>query len=57
MAQSEHVRFIDDQTVFKATARYDGRPVFGEAFVAIGIGAAPVMTATFAPDKANEAGE
>lgn len=55
MAQSEHVRFIDDQTVFKATARYDGRPVFGEAFVAIGIGAAPVMTATFAPDKANEA--
>lgn len=55
LAQSEHVRFIDDQTVFKATARYDGRPVFGEAFVAIGIGAAPVMTATFAPDKANEA--
>jgi len=53
MAQSEHVRFIEDQTVFKATARYDGRPVFGEAFIAIGLGAAPVMTAEFAPDKAN----
>lgn len=53
MGQSEHVRFIDDQTVFKGTARYDGRPVIGEAFVAIGLGAAPVMTATFAPNKAN----
>ena len=53
LAQSEHVRFLDDQTVFKGTARYDGRPIFGEAFVAIGIGAAPVMTATFAPDTAN----
>ena len=53
LAQSEHVRFLDDQTVFKGTARYDGRPIYGEAFVAIGIGAAPVMTATFAPDNAN----
>lgn len=53
MGQSEHVRFIEDQTVFKGTARYDGRPVFGEAFVAIGLGAAPVMTTTFAPDTAN----
>ena len=26
-----------------------------KSIVAIGIGAAPVMTATFAPDKANEA--
>lgn len=53
MAQSEHVRFIEDQTVFKATARYDGRPVFGEAFIAIGLGAAPTMTAEFAADIAN----
>lgn len=53
MSQSEHVRFIEDETVFKATARYDGAPVFGEAFVAIGLGAAPTMTATFAQDKAN----
>ena len=55
MAQSEHVRFTDDETVFKATARYDGAPVFGEAFVAIGLGTAPTMTATFAPDLANGA--
>ena len=56
VARSEHVRFIDDETVFKATARYDGAPVFGEAFVAIGLGAAPTMTATFARDEANAGG-
>lgn len=54
LGSSEHVRYIEDQTVFKGTARYDGRPVMGDAFVAIGLGAAPTMTATFAPDKANE---
>lgn len=54
MAASEHVRFLDDQTVFKGTARYDGKPVFGEAFGVINIsGAAPTTTAQFAPDKAN----
>lgn len=31
-AQSEHVRFLQNQTVFKATARYDGAPVIREAF-------------------------
>lgn len=35
LAQSEHVRFIEDQTVFKGTARYDGMPVFGEGFVQV----------------------
>lgn len=35
--QSEHVKFIEDQTVFKGTARYDGLPVIAEGFVAIGI--------------------
>lgn len=55
MAQSEHVRFLEDQTVFKGTARYDGMPVFGEAFGAMNIdGKAPTTTATFPPDKANE---
>lgn len=54
-AQSEHVRFIDDQTVFKGTARYDGLPVIAEAFVAIGInGTTPSASGiTFAPDTAN----
>ena len=51
---SEHVQFIEDNTVFKGTARYDGLPVIAEAFVAIGInGATPATTATFAEDTAN----
>lgn len=58
MAQSEHVRFLEDQTVFKGTARYDGIPVIAEAFVAIGIsGTKPTADAvTFTEDSANKAG-
>lgn len=54
-ASSEHVRFTDDQTVFKGTARYDGLPVIAEGFVAIGIaGTTPSASGiTFAPDVAN----
>lgn len=54
-AQSEHARFVEDQTVFKGTARYDGVPVVAEAFVAIGIaGTTPSASGiTFAPDTAN----
>ena len=53
-AQSEHVKFIEDQTVFKGTARYDGKPAIAEGFVAIGIsGATPAATMTFAADTAN----
>lgn len=55
LSQSEHVRFIEDQTVFKGTARYDGLPVFGEAFGLLNIaGKAPTTSMTFAPDKANQ---
>ncbi len=59
LAQSEHVQFIEDNTVFKGTARYDGRPVFGEGFVAINISqevgaTAPAANAvTFTADTAN----
>ena len=53
-ATSEHVRFLQNQTVMKGTARYDGGPAIAEAFVAIGIGAAPTAAAvTFAADTAN----
>jgi HK97 family phage major capsid protein len=53
--RSEHYRFVQDQTVFKATARYDGLPVIAEAFVAIGIGGTtPSASMSFAPDTANE---
>lgn len=55
VAMSEHARFLQDQTVYKATARYDGLPVIPEGFVAIGLeGATPSATAvTFAADTAN----
>lgn len=54
-AQSEHVFFIADQTVFKGTARYDGQPVIAEGFVAIGLeGTTPAANSVaFAPDEAN----
>lgn len=55
--QSKEVRFIEDQTVIKGVARYDGLPVIAEGFVAIGInGTAPTAGAvTFDVDKANAA--
>lgn len=48
-ATSEHVRFLNDQTVFKGTARYDGAPIIREAFAVMGSTTAP----TFASDTAN----
>lgn len=54
IGQSEHVKFLEDQTLFKGTARYDGKPVIAEAFAIMNIaGAAPGMTTTFPDDKAN----
>lgn len=56
LATSEHTRFIEDQTVFKGTARYDGKPVIAEAFAVTNIGnVLPTKTMTFAPGKQNEA--
>ena len=53
-AQSEHVRFLQDQTVFKGTARYDGAPAIAEGFAAIGIkGTTPNAAMTFPTDTAN----
>lgn len=53
-ATSEHVRFIQDQTVLKGTARYDGQPAIAEGFVAIGLnGTTPNATMAFAADSAN----
>lgn len=54
IAMSEHARFVLDQTLYKGTARYDGMPVFGEAFGLMNInGTAPTTSVTFPPDKAN----
>jgi len=53
-AASEHVRFLQNQTVYKGYARYDGAPVFGESFVVININnSSPTTTIPFAPDTAN----
>lgn len=52
--QSEHVRFLQDQTVFKGTARYDGTPVIPEAFAVYGIdGTVPTTSVEFPEDTAN----
>lgn len=52
--QSEHVQFLQDNTVFRATARYDGLPIIPKAFVAINInGEAPTTSMNFAYDYAN----
>lgn len=54
LAASEHVKFIEDQTVFKGTARYDGLPVIAEGFCLINIKNTDATTsATFVPDYAN----
>lgn len=54
-ATSEHVKFLQDRTVMKGTARYDGAPAIAEAFVVIGLGGStPAANAVaFDPDKAN----
>lgn len=46
--KSEHAQFIEDNTVFTAKARYDGKPVFGEGFALFNIfNTAPATTTTF----------
>lgn len=56
-ATSEHVRWIEEQILVKATARYDGKPTNPAAFIIVGLnGVVPATAAasvTFAPDRAN----
>lgn len=53
LAQSEHVRFIEDETVFKGTARYDGQPIDGEGFTVVNYAnVQPTTVIEFAPDSA-----
>ena len=54
-AESEHVFFLQDNTVFKGSARYDGQPVIAEGFIVIGLeNTTPDATSVaFAPDEAN----
>ena len=52
---SEHAFWTADQTGFKGTARYDGKVLINNGFVAIGVNGADAsdMTTTFASDSAN----
>lgn len=53
---SEHVQFIQDNTVFRGKQRADGAPVIAKAFVAMNIANKEVTTVMdFAADKANDA--
>lgn len=53
-AASDLPLFIQDKTVYKGTARYDGQPVEGEAFVAVSYDNTEVTAdMTFAVDYAN----
>ena len=53
--KSEPANFLDDQTVFAGVARYDGRPIAGEAFAAFSLNTTAVSgtAVTFAQDAAN----
>lgn len=54
-ASSDQPLFIQDQTVYKGTARYDGMPVFGEAFVLVNFANTdPTTSQPFASDYAND---
>lgn len=46
-------KFIEDETLFRAKARYDGQPVIAEAFVALAINSASAAGADMAADTAN----
>lgn len=55
VAVSDQYKFVEDQTVFKGTARYDGMPVIADAFIVINIENVDAATiADFKPDRANE---
>lgn len=54
IALSEHAQFIEDNTLFKGTSRWDGLPYCGEGFAAFSLTTTAVTTSvTFAADTAN----
>ena len=54
LESSEHYRFVQNQTTFKGYSRYDGMPVFGEAFVMVSFDNTDAgSTSTFPADYAN----
>ena len=58
IASSDIPLFLADQTVFKGTARYDGRPIAGEAFVIVNYNNVDATTSkSFPADDANSVQE
>ncbi len=54
-ASSDIPLFLEDHTVFKGTARYDGKPVAGEVFVIVNFANTnPTTSKDFAEDYAND---
>lgn len=54
LTASDQVKFIEDQTVYKGLARYDGMPVIAEGFMLININNInATTTTTFETDYAN----
>lgn len=52
---SEHTKFVENQTVFRGVARYDGTPVVPEAFCVVSYDNTDVtISSVFPPDEANE---
>lgn len=56
LESSDQVFWLKNQTAFKGWARYDGKPVAGEAFVIVNFAnSSPTTTASFPEDYANTA--
>lgn len=54
LSSSEHVKFLEDKTIFKGTARYDGKPRIAEGFVVVAVNNQSATTSIdFADDDAN----
>lgn len=54
IAVSEHAQFVEDNTLYKCTSRWDGMPIAGEAFAIFSLTTtAAATTVTFAADTAN----
>ena len=57
IAASEHAQFVEDNTLYKCTSRWDGMPIAGEAFAIFSLTTtAATTTITFATDTANAVG-
>ena len=50
---ADRTRFVEDETLFRGKARYDGQPVIAEAFLALAINSQSLAAASMASDTAN----